>query len=228
MNLLFKRHLFPSKLRCCLFLTVSHTNTGGLTMVTCRDLYAFHNKEKYSLRSELHGWPLYQIDQEFERQRLDSSKWRITQANEGDYKAHPHLPSRFVVPASVSDGCSLPPPSTHIPFIHRLTRCIPHILPNHAHCRDAGGAGGRRVVQGAALGHCALLGPHEAGVGAPWLPPARGQDYEPGEPHSHVAAGIAVFQGPHVRPGRREGRQACARGRDRRRRRRQQAHDRQR
>jgi hypothetical protein len=73
-------------------------------MVTCRDLYAFHNKEKYSLRSELHGWPLYQIDQEFERQRLDSSKWRITQVNQGDYKAHPHLPSRFVVPASVSDG----------------------------------------------------------------------------------------------------------------------------
>jgi hypothetical protein len=80
-------------------------------MVTCRDLYAFHNKEKYSLRSELHGWPLYQIDQEFERQRLDSSKWRITQANEGDYKAHPHLPSRFVVPASVSDGCSPPAPT---------------------------------------------------------------------------------------------------------------------
>jgi hypothetical protein len=74
-------------------------------------LYAFHNKEKYSVRSEMMGWPLYQINQEYERQQLNASEWRVTHFNK--CCALPHLPHQFIVPAAVSDGLS-----------HRLHICV--------------------------------------------------------------------------------------------------------
>ncbi len=71
-----------------------------------RGLYAFHNKEKYSLRSEVMGWPLYHINQEYERQQLDDSAWRVTHFNKTN--TLPHLPNQFIVPAAISDGSPSP------------------------------------------------------------------------------------------------------------------------
>jgi hypothetical protein len=68
----------------------------------CSDLYAFQSEEKFPLRAELQGWPLYRIDKEFERQQLSSDRWRITDYNRS-YNL-PHFPSSFIVPASLSDG----------------------------------------------------------------------------------------------------------------------------
>lgn len=67
-----------------------------------RDLYAFQNKEKYSARSEKQGWPLYRIEEEFNRQKLDQRKWRITKFNQ--LLTHPELPNEFIVPASFPEG----------------------------------------------------------------------------------------------------------------------------
>ena len=66
------------------------------------DLYAFQNEEKFPLRSELQGWPLYRIDKEFARQQLSGDHWRVTTYNKS--YSLPHFPNSFIVPASLSDG----------------------------------------------------------------------------------------------------------------------------
>jgi hypothetical protein len=58
------------------------------------------------------GWPLYQINQEYERQQLDDNAWRVTHFNKTNSLAH--LPNQFIVPAAISDG----PPSP----LNRLRR----------------------------------------------------------------------------------------------------------
>lgn len=67
-----------------------------------RDLYAFHNKEKYSVRAQLRGWTLYRPEDEFDRQELDSTRWRITKSNRSYFLSQ--LPSEFIIPATFPEG----------------------------------------------------------------------------------------------------------------------------
>lgn len=80
--------------------------------LTVRSLYAFHNKESFPLKFEIKGWPLYNIEKEAERQLLNNSRWRVTRVNENH--ALPHLPTRFIVPAAMTDGTRPPVPTAFL------------------------------------------------------------------------------------------------------------------
>ncbi len=70
-----------------------------------RDLFAFHNRERFPLQSELLGWPLYSTDGEFKRLKLCTEEFRVTTMN-SSYML-PNYPAKFIVPASISDGTSI-------------------------------------------------------------------------------------------------------------------------
>jgi hypothetical protein len=65
-------------------------------------LFAFQNKEKYPLQSELSGWPLFSVQKEFKRQNLPTDEWRLAEVNKNYTMST--FPAQFIVPASISDG----------------------------------------------------------------------------------------------------------------------------
>lgn len=77
---IFKHFLFPTKLK---------------------NLFAFQNKEKYPLQSELSGWPLFSVQKEFKRQNLPTDEWRLAEVNKNYTMST--FPAQFIVPASISD-----------------------------------------------------------------------------------------------------------------------------
>lgn len=78
----------------------------SMMKMTCIDgiekLYAFIYE---GVKSEigLNGWKIYNFEKEFERQRVDLSKWRVTSLNE-DYQLCATYPKKLIVPASITDS----------------------------------------------------------------------------------------------------------------------------
>ncbi len=72
-----------------------------LSQVSMNSHFAFHNKERFRLDSELAGWPIYDHKKEFKRQNIPPDRWKYIENN--NFKLSPNYPQWILVPSRVDN-----------------------------------------------------------------------------------------------------------------------------